>query len=173
MEFLLGFLAFALMLLGLLSIPFGLPGTAIILAGVFIYAFSTGFDGEIGPWFVATMCVLTLVAETADNWLTMLGARRFGASKKSMWMSFIGGVLGAIVIGGPLALVFGPLGPVIGGFVGAFAIVVALEYNRAGNWREALRAGWGTFLGRMAGIVLKLIIAVAMLAAVAIALLTT
>ncbi|PYS01456.1 MAG: hypothetical protein DMG12_15480 [Acidobacteria bacterium] len=35
--------------------------------------------------------------------------------------------------------------------------------------REALQAGWGTFLGRMAGMVLKLVISIAMITAVALA----
>ena len=76
---------------------------------------------------------------------------------------------GAIVIGGPLAAAFGPLGPVIGGFLGAFLIVVAHEMYLHGNFIEALRAGWGTFLGRMAGMVLKAVISVAMIIAVALA----
>ena len=68
-------------------------------------------------------------------------------------------------------MAFGPLGPVVGGFLGAFAIVVAHEMYLHGNFIEALRAGWGTFLGRMAGMVLKFVISVAMIMAVAAALL--
>jgi uncharacterized protein len=172
MDLLIGIAVFVVMLLGLISIPFGFPGAAIVLAGILIYGFYSGFDGPIGPWFVALMCLLTIVAETADNWLTMVGARRYGASKQSMWLSFLGGLGGAMLIGGPLALVFGPFGPIVGGFVGAFGIVAAYEYRRLGNLNDALRAGWGTFLGRMAGILLKLLIAVGMITAVAIALLS-
>jgi len=40
-----------------------------------------------------------------------------------------------------------------------------------GNFIDALRAGWGTFLGRMAGMVLKFVISAAMIMAVAAALL--
>ena len=104
-----------------------------------------------------------------SNWLTMIGARRYGASTSSVWLSFIGGVVGAIVIGGPLAVVFGPLGPIIGGFVGAVGVVVLQEYRKSGRWDQAIQAGWGTFLGRMAGIMLKIVIAVAMIGIVAVA----
>jgi uncharacterized protein YqgC (DUF456 family) len=117
--------------------------------------------------FFVVLCVFTLLAETADNWLTAIGARRFGASSGSMWLSLLGGLAGAIIIGGPLALVVGPLGPVAGAFAGAFLIVFLSERARGKNTREALRAGWGTFLGRMAGIVLKFVIAIAMIVAVA------
>jgi uncharacterized protein YqgC (DUF456 family) len=155
------------MTVGLISIIFGLPGTIIILACIFVYALLTSFQGAVGIPFFAFLCVLTLIAETADNWLTALGARRYGASTASMWLSFFGGLAGAIFIGGPLATVFGPLGPVAGAFVGAFLVVIAYEYYSGKKGLEALRAGWGTLLGRLAGIVLKLVIAVAMIVAVA------
>ena len=169
--------AFALILLylglilGLIAIPFGFPGTVIILLSTFLYALATNFSGAIGIPFFIVLCVLTIISETADNWLTALGAGRYGASTVSMWLSFLGGLLGAILIGGPLAVVLGPLGPVAGGFAGAFLIVVAYERTHGKDWHSALAAGWGTFVGRMAGIVLKLVIAVAMIIAVTVAIL--
>src|SRR5689334_14706874 len=115
------------MIFGIVSIPFGLPGTIIILASVLVYALATHFAAGIGVTFFVVLCVLTLIAETADNWLSAVGARRYGASTASVWLSFIGGVGGAILIGGPISFVLGPLGPIVGGFAGAFVIVVAHE----------------------------------------------
>jgi uncharacterized protein YqgC (DUF456 family) len=166
MEFLATVLLFAGMLLGLAVIPFGLPGMAVILTSVLLYAILTGFSAGIGVFFFIVVCVLTLIAETADNWLTALGAKRYGASTGSMWLSMLGGIAGAILIGGPTALLLGPLGPIVGGFAGAFLIVAGWERIRGRSIREALRAGWGTFLGRAAGIVLKFVIAVATVVAV-------
>jgi len=164
-------LLFLGMILGLVSIPFGFPGTLIILSCVLLYALLTHFNGGVGVPFFVFLCVLTLAAETADHWLSAIGARRYGASTRSMWLSFVGGIVGAIAIGGPLAVVFGPLGPVVGGLLGAFTIVVAHEMYLHGNFMEAVRAGWGTFLGRMAGMVLKFVISIAMVMAVAAAIL--
>ena len=159
------------MLVGLISIPFGLPGVFIILGSVFLYAYVTDFSADIGVSFLIILTVLTIAAETADNWLTAIGAKRYGASSGSMWLSFLGGLLGAIFIGGPAALLLGPLGPIAGGFIGAFGIVVAYEMYLGKSRDEALRAGWGSFLGRMAGIALKLVMAVAIIIAVAVAVL--
>jgi uncharacterized protein YqgC (DUF456 family) len=168
-----GILGYILLFLGMLAglaiIPFGLPGAGVILLSVFIYALLTDFNGAVGVVFFIILCVLTAIAETADNWLTALGARSYGASTGSMWLSLLGGLIGAIVIGGPLAVMLGPLGPVAGGFAGAFSAVFLGEYYRRNNAREALRAGWGTFVGRMAGMALKLVIAIAMVIAVAMA----
>jgi uncharacterized protein len=163
-------LLFAGMLLGLASIPFGFPGAAIILLCVFVYAAVTHFAAAVGVGLFALLCVLTLIAETADNWLTMVGARRYGASSGSMWLSFIGGIAGAIMVGAPFSFILGPLGPVAGGFFGAFAIVVAYEFFYCRNtFHEALAAGWGTLVGRMAGMVLKAVISVVMIIATAVA----
>jgi uncharacterized protein YqgC (DUF456 family) len=164
-------LLFVAMILGLVSIPFGLPGPLIIMAAIGVYAFATHFKAEIGVPFFILLCILTLVAETADNWLSAIGARRSGASTTSIWLSFVGGVAGAIVIGGPLTIVFGPLGPIVGGFAGAFAVVVMHELYLQRTLREALHAGFGTFVGRMAGMILKLVISVAMIISVAAAML--
>jgi uncharacterized protein len=159
------------MLAGLISIPFGFPGVVIILLSTFVYAMVTDFAAGIGGGFFAVLCVLTVVAETADNWLTAIGAKRYGASTQSIWLSFVGGIIGAIALGAPFAFIIGPLAPVAGGFAGAFLIVVAAEYFRRRNAGDALRAGWGTFVGRLAGIALKLVIAVAMTVAVAVSVL--
>ena len=77
------------MIFGLVSIPFGLPGTIIILLCTFVYALLTHFSGGIGVPFFVSLCVLTLLAETADHWLTAIGARRYGASTASMLPSGI------------------------------------------------------------------------------------
>src|SRR5215468_9006865 len=164
-------LLFAAMIGGIVSIPFGFPGTIIILGAVFVYALATHFAAGIGVTFFIVLCILTLLAETADNWLSAIAARRFGASTASIWLSFIGGVAGAIAIGGPLSIVFGPLGPIAGGFAGAFAVVVAHELYLRRTLIEALHAGLGTFLGRMAGMILKVVISVAMIISVAAAML--
>ena len=144
-------LLFLGMLVGLATIPFGLPGTGIILLCIFIYALLTGFGGAVGVAFFVCLCVLTVIAETADNWLTAVGARRYGASTASIWLSFLGGLVGAIVVGGPLAIALGPLGPVVGGFAGAFAIVVGYEFYLGKSTPEALRAGCGNISGKNGG----------------------
>jgi uncharacterized protein YqgC (DUF456 family) len=161
-------LLFAGMIFGLVSIPFGLPGTVIIFGSILIFALVTHFHAGIGIPFLVVLFALTVVSETADNWLSAVGARRHGASRTSLWLSFVGGIAGAIMIGAPLAIALGPLGPVAGGFVGAFVLVVAYELYLRRNLALALQAGWGMLLGRMAGIVLKVIIAVAMIIWVAV-----
>jgi uncharacterized protein YqgC (DUF456 family) len=95
-----------------------------------------------------------------------LGAKKFGASTAAVWLSLLGGLLGAVLLGPPLSLILAFLGPFAGAFIGAFLIVVLYEYRKKRQWNEALRAGWGTLLGRLAGIAFKMIVGVAMVVSV-------
>lgn len=159
-------LLFLGMTLGLAIIPFGLPGVAVIFISVLIYGLATDFSAAVGMNFFLVLCALTVIAETADNWLMLLGARRFGASTAALWLSLLGGFLGAVIIGPWLAFLLSFLGPFVGAFLGAFLIVVLYEYRRKREWSSALRAGWGTLVGRLAGIAFKMMIAVAMVVAI-------
>jgi hypothetical protein len=166
MSLLVHLLLFVGLIAGLVIIPFGLPGVAVIFISVLLYGLATGFNAAIGMNFFLVLCVLTVIAETADNWLMLLGAKRFGASTVSIWLSLLGGFLGAALIGPLLAFVLSFAGPFVGAFLGAFLAVVLYEYWEKRRWDEALRAGWGTFLGRLAGVAFKMMVGVAMVVAI-------
>jgi len=154
------------MAVGLAIIPFGLPGIGVIFGSALVYALGTQFNSGISLNLILILGVFTILGETADNWLMAAGARRFGASSAAAWLSLLGGFMGALFLGPILAVALNVIGPVAGAFLGAFISVVLYEYRRKQNWREALRAGWGTLLGRVAGIALKMVVGVGMAAAV-------
>lgn len=166
MTFMGHLLFFLGVVVGVLIIPFGLPGVAIIFVSALLYALATQFSAAMTPGFVVALGALMILAETADNWLMALGAKKFGASTAAVWLALLGGLLGAALIGPVLAIGLSILGPVVGAFLGAFLMVVVYEQRQKRNWREALRAGWGTLLGRVAGIMLKLMIGLAMAAVI-------
>ena len=159
-------LLFMGMAAGLAMIPFGLPGIGVIFGSALLYALLTQFNSGISLNVILILAALTLLGETADNWLMAAGAKRFGASTVAAWLSLLGGFLGAVILGPILAVVLNVIGPVAGAFLGAFLSVVLYERRRKQNWREALRAGWGTLLGRVAALVLKMVVGVGMAAAV-------
>jgi uncharacterized protein YqgC (DUF456 family) len=159
-------LLFLGMVAGLGMIPFGLPGIGVIFGSALLYALLTQFSSGISLNLILILAALTLLGETADNWLMAAGAKRFGASTAAAWLSLLGGFLGALILGPILAVALNVIGPVAGAFLGAFISVVLYEHRRKQNWREAFRAGWGTLLGRVAGIVLKMVVGIGMVAAV-------
>jgi len=147
------------LLLGIFSILFGIPGTVIILIDAAIYAAFTGFD-RIGWKTLATLLVLSLLAELSDFAIGMAGAAKFGASKQSLVASVMGSIVGAILLA-PFLL---GLGAVMGAFIGGFTGVLIVEILRQFNMKPALRAAWGTVVGRAAGICVKGAFALAMTA---------
>ena len=126
------------------------PGTTIILAAAVIHRVMLGPLKSIGWWSIGVLLLLTLASYALDLASGYFGARRFGATK---W-----GVTGMIA-GGIIGLFFAFPGLLIGPVIGAIAgeIIGGKRLVKAG------RAGWGSLLGNLGGMIGKLIIAVLMI----------
>ena len=94
--------------------------------------------------FLIVMGVLTVLLIILDYVAPALGAKKYGASKRGMWGSAIGMIIGIFFIP--------PWGMIVGAFVGA----LAGELASGKSGRTALRAGWGILVGNVLGIGLKL-----------------
>jgi uncharacterized protein len=146
-----GLTLFILVLLfGAYSILFGFPGTIIILIDAALYAIATGFE-RIGLKILIILLILSILVELADFAVGMAGAVKFGASRKAFWASAVGGLIGATLMT-PFLL---GLGAVAGAFFGGFAGVLTVELLRQSRLKPALRAAYGTILGRAAGMCVK------------------
>jgi uncharacterized protein len=146
-------------LIGLLLIPFGLPGLWVILLGILGYGWMTDFQ-TVGLWFLALMIGLAIVGEVFEAWVGFRYAQRYGGSSRAGWGALVGGLIGAIV-GVPIPII----GSVIGGFLGAFIGAAVFEYTRARHAGGSVKAGWGAVLGRAAAAALKMGIGVVMVVA--------
>lgn len=144
--------------LGIFSIIFGFPGTVIIFTDVLLYAIITGFT-KIGLKILIILAILMIIAEALEFFLGVAGAVRFGASKKGIWASIIGSIIGAMIM---TPYLFG-LGMVVGAFIGGFFGVLIIELIRQQKLRPAFRAGYGAFLGRIAGVFVKGVLSIAMI----------
>ncbi len=142
---------------GFVLIPFGLPGTFLIVAAALLYGAATGFT-EITWGTVGLLLAAALLAEGVEALAGVFGAKRYGSGNWAVAASIAGGVVGA-VLGAP---VFFGLGAIPGALAGAFAAAVLVEKAGGRPTPEALKAGWGTFVGRLAGTVVKAAVAVAM-----------
>ncbi len=119
-----------------------LPGLPLVFAGMLLAAWAGGFE-RIGPAVLAVLGLLTLLSVAADLLATVVGAKRVGASRKALFGTVVGTFAG---------LFFLPVGLLAGPFVGA--LLGELWHARA--WRQAARVGFGTWLGILLGVVLKL-----------------
>ena len=143
--------AIVVMAIGLIGtvIPV-VPGTSIILAAAVVHRVALGADRSLGWSALIAMLLLTLLTYAIDAGASYLGAKRFGATK---W-----GLLGCAA-GALLGLFFGFFGLFVGPVIGAIAgeLIAGKEMMKAG------RAGWGTFLGSIAGLIGKLFIGLIMI----------
>jgi uncharacterized protein YqgC (DUF456 family) len=143
-------LAAVLVVVGIAGVVLpALPGLPLVFAGMLLAAWTGGFE-QVGVVMLVVLGLLTLVSLAVDFWATALGAKRVGASGKA--------VLGA-VIGTFAGLFFGPVGL----FAGPFAGALAGELLHGRDVGQAARVGFGTWLGIVFGIVLKLALAFTML----------
>src|ERR671920_1556019 len=144
---------------GLLLIPFGLPGLWVILLGIIGYGWITEFQ-TLSTGFLILAIALALLGEVLESWIGFRFAKRYGGSSRAGWGALVGGLVGAIV-GVPIPII----GSVIGGFVGAFVGAALFEYSHARKSGTAARAGWGAVLGRAAAAAGKMAIGVVMVVA--------
>lgn len=143
-------LAALLVLVGLAGVILpALPGLPLVFAGMLLAAWVDGFE-TVGPVPLVVLGLLTLVSFLVDFWAAAHGAKRVGASRKAL----VGAVLGTFA-----GLFFAPIGLFVGPFVGA--LIGELLHGR--EFRNAARVGFGTWLGIVLAIVLKLGLAFAML----------
>jgi uncharacterized protein len=141
-DYILLILGIILMILGIIGclVPV-LPGPPISFLGIISLHF-TRF-GHFSSSILITMGAIAIVVTIFDYIVPVWGTKKFGGSKYGLRGSGVGLVIG---------LFFGPagifLGPLIGAFVGEMLFKDDIIY--------AVKAGFGSLLGFLTGIGLKL-----------------
>ena len=120
-----------------------IPGPPLGYLALIILSWAKGWE-PFGTTFLIIMAGLTILVSILDYLLPAMGAKKYGASRLSLWVSMAGMVIGLFL--------FPPWGMVIGAFLGA----VAGELLAGRQGKSALRAGWGVFVGNMLSAGLKL-----------------
>lgn len=141
-------IGYLLILLGFVgaALPL-LPGPFFIWLGVFVWAWGDGFM-RIGWPTLLFLGLLTLAAWLADILLSLISSRKAGAGWRSIGVSILTGIAGAIL------LAFIPFfGSVAGATVGAIGGLWYMEYREKGDSAlatQAVRGYIGGFLLSMA-----------------------
>jgi len=149
-ETLLWILSIALIVVGVAGtvLP-ALPGTLFVLAGIVVGAWIDGYS-RVGWGVLAGIGVLALLAWVLDYVAGLLGARKAGASRQAIIGAVLGTVAGLFM--GLVGVLFMPL---VGAAIGEF--IARRDHQRA------VKVGLATWLGIMAGLVSKLVIAFMMI----------
>ena len=126
------------------------PGTTIILAAAVVHRFAVGAEKGMNWWMIGVLVLLTAITYAIDFAATFVGAKYFGATRWGVMGAVVGGIIG--VFTGFVTLLVAPIvGAVVGELIGGKQMI------------DAGKAGWGTLLGNIAGMVAKLAIAVVMI----------
>lgn len=125
-----------------------LPGALFAIAGIVIYGFTVGWS--VFPlWFWIVQGMLVALNFLVDWVANIVGIKRAGGSKQAMWGSAIGMFLAPFFMG-PVGIL---VGPVVGAIAGELVHV-----RTAGH---LARVGIGSFVGFLAGTILKLVLVAA------------
>ena len=94
--------------------------------------------------FLVIWALIAAAVTVLDYFVPVWGTKKFGGSKYGMWGSMTGLIIGLFF--------FPPFGIIIGPFVGA----VVGEMMKGHVFNKALRSGLGSFIGFLAGTIMKL-----------------
>ncbi len=120
-----------------------LPGPPLSYLALLLLHFSSSHN--FSEKFLITWGIVAAAVTLVDYWIPVWGAKTFGASRLGVWGSVIG-LLAGLLFFPPLCIIFGPfLGAVVG------------ELLSGKDSRLAMKAGFGSFVGFLSGIMLKLI----------------
>lgn len=120
-----------------------IPGPPLSYVGLLLLHLTTRF--HFSSKFLITWAIITAVVYALDFLIPAWGTKKFGGSKRGVWGSIIGLLIGMFL--------FPPIGIIVGPFLGA----VIGELSNGQNSDTALKSGFGSFIGFLAGTLLKLI----------------
>jgi uncharacterized protein len=157
-EFALWALSVLLILVGLAGtvLP-ALPGTALVLGGIVLGAWVDNFT-RVGVVTLSVIAAIAVLAWVLDYVAGLLGAKRAGASRQALIGAAVGTVVGLFM--GLVGVLFMPL---VGAAIG--------EYIARKDQQQALKVGVSTWLGIMAGLLAKVVLAFVMIGIFVVALL--
>lgn len=138
--------AVAVMVIGLLVIPLGIPGLWIMV-GVVALGLALG---EMSVGMFLLLLGVAVAAELAE-WVSVdrLG-RKYGGTARTFWGALIGGGIG-VLVGAPVPVA----GSLIGAFLGTLAGAVLASWFETRRLGPSVRAGWGALLGRAVAVGVK------------------
>ena len=150
MDFLWWAVAIIIMAVGLIGTVLPIvPGTTIILGAAILHRVMVGPGKGMAWWSLGVLVALALLSYALEFLSGYFGAKYFGATRWGIAGAILGGIAG-IFTGFVTLLVLPIIGAIAGELIGGKRLV------------SAGKAGWGTLLGNLAGMIGKLAIGLAM-----------
>ncbi|HOY38721.1 MAG TPA: DUF456 domain-containing protein [Bacteroidales bacterium] len=152
---------FALIVLGVIGciVP-AIPGPPLSYCGILLLHFTKYC--HFSSTFLIVWAVVVVAVTVLDYLIPVWGTRKFGGSKWGAWGSVIGLIVG---------LIYSPVGIFLGALGGALVgeLIYQGRLNRRENspklsgkerFNKSLKAAFGSFIGLIFGILLKLTVSI-------------
>jgi uncharacterized protein YqgC (DUF456 family) len=123
-----------------------LPGPPLAIAALILFKLGP-FGAQISWTAVCIFCAFAVITVISDYVVPALGAKKFGGTSAGVWGAAFGVFVG---------IFFLPAGIILGPFLGA----LAGELIAGKNAKRSLKAAFGTFIGFLFGVGLKLILCI-------------
>ncbi|MFA5659597.1 MAG: DUF456 domain-containing protein [Oscillospiraceae bacterium] len=153
MDAFLIFSGIILLLVGLSGclIP-GIPGPPLAYLSLLCMHFTKQHSFD---WLALTIwAVITIIVTVLDYYIPVWGTKKFGGTRYGVWGSTIGLIIAVLIL--PfLGIIIGPFG-LTGILIGPFAGAVIGETVAGQSKERAIKAGIGSFIGFLAGTMMKL-----------------
>lgn len=130
----------------------GLPGTPLSFIGMLLLLLLPDFEANVA--FLIVMAVIALIIMLLDYVIPIYGTKKFGGTRLGVRGSTIGLIISLFVLP-VLGITIGPFGIfgiILGPFLGAY-----IGEMMAGNKDNAMKAAIGSFVGFLAGTLLKVV----------------
>jgi len=138
-------LMFAISAIAVMLGIFGLPGNFVpVLAVLIALLFGDGYSFT-WMWFVLFL-IIAASGEIVEQLTSLIGAKKFGATRAGMIGAIIGGIAGGILGTGILPVIGSLLGVFLGCFSGTFLFELLFSQR---SITQSRRAGTGALLGRV------------------------
>jgi uncharacterized protein YqgC (DUF456 family) len=142
-----------LLILGILCLFVGLigcivpviPGQIISWLALLLLKF-TRFGDEMSWMVIGIAALLVAIVTILDYIVPIWGTRKFGGTRAGVWGTTIGVIVG---------MFYAPIGLIVGPFLGA--LIGELLVSRKSG-KNSMKAAFGSFIGFLLGIGLKLIV---------------
>ncbi|HNS18555.1 MAG TPA: DUF456 domain-containing protein [Bacteroidales bacterium] len=125
-----------------------LPGPPLAYVALLIQQFREEKPFTVN--FLVIWALVTTVVILLDYYVPIWGTKKLGGTKAGMWGATIGMIIGIFFLP--------PIGIILGPFIGA----VLGELTKGIDFKIAMKAGFGSFLGFLAGVLMKTVISLIM-----------
>jgi uncharacterized protein YqgC (DUF456 family) len=145
-----------------------LPGNwAIVgIAALFAWLASSIESRGVSWTTVGVLAALAAAGEVIEFAAGAAGAAKVGASRRSVWLSLVGGLVGSMAgaaVGAPIPVVGSLVAALVGGSIGAFAGAYLGESTVRRPHAERMAVGTGAVVGRLWGTLGKFAVGAVML----------